>query len=367
MTFRTFVTVALMAALAATSVADATAAPARRKAIWGPASVDGRSQFPIYRRLGVGIWQSTLRWDDVAPQRPADPSDPDDPAYHWPAELDVAVREARRYGIQVNLMLIGAPRWANGDKPWNWAPRHPRDFARFAAAAAKRYRSVRYWMIWGEPSKAANFQPLVPDHGRPLRGRRELRGPRLYARILDRSYVALKRVSRRNTVIGGNTYTVGTVAPIHYLRALKLPGGRRPRMDLWGHNAFSARKPRLNAPRLSNGYSDFSDLDNLARQLDKAFKRAPLKRQRHLKIFISEFTVPTDHRNWEFNFYTDRATQARWIRAALRIARTYRRIYTFGYLSLYDDPLRPAGDQVERGLMTRHGEEKPAFAAYRKG
>src|SRR3954468_9004244 len=96
--------------------AAAQAAPSRKKAIWGPITVDGVSQFPIYHDLGVGIWQYTVHWDQVAPQRPADASDPQDPAYQWPPELDFAIRQANRYGIKVSLMLIGAPSWANGGK-----------------------------------------------------------------------------------------------------------------------------------------------------------------------------------------------------------------------------------------------------------
>ena len=47
--------------------------------------------------------------------------------------------------------------------------------------------------------------------------------------------------------------------------------------------------------------------------------------------------------------------------------RNYRRIYTFGYLGLYDDAPRPDGDQVDRGLLTHAGERKPAYAAFRDG
>ena len=43
----------------------ANAAPTRKKAIWGPVQVDGVSQFPIYRDLGVGIFQIRLGWDSV--------------------------------------------------------------------------------------------------------------------------------------------------------------------------------------------------------------------------------------------------------------------------------------------------------------
>jgi hypothetical protein len=55
------------------------------------------------------------------------------------------------------------------------------------------------------------------------------------------------------------------------------------------------------------------------------------------------------------------------VRKALKITRTFNRIATFGYLSLYDDPVRPDGDQVERGLITRAGVKKPAFFAYQRG
>jgi hypothetical protein len=207
---------ALLLAVAVAGSADA-APITHKKSIWGPVRVNGVSQFPIYADLGVGIWQYAVRWDAVAPTKPAHPGNPADPAYHWPAEVDDAIAQGRRQGINVSIMLIGAPGWANGGREWFWAPERPRTFATFAAAASRRWPRVRHWMIWGEPSRASNFQPLQPDNGRPLRGADALRGPRLYARILDASYGALKRVSRRNLVIGGNSFTVGTVRPLFWI------------------------------------------------------------------------------------------------------------------------------------------------------
>ncbi len=136
-------------------------------------------------------------------------------------------------------------------------------------------------------------------------------------------------------------------------------------MDLYGHNPFSIRKPNLRVGPIGHGFADISDLDTLARHID-----ANLRRDRSRpgpRIFISEYSVPTDHRNHEFNFYVGRRTQAEWIRAALRITRSFRRIYTFGYLGLYDDPVRSDGQQVERGLVERNGSRKPGFAAFRAG
>jgi hypothetical protein len=131
-------------------------------------------------------------------------------------------------------------------------------------------------------------------------------------------------------------------------------------MDLYGHNPFSVRRPDLSDPPLGRGYADFSDLDTLTRALDRSFPK-------RLRLFLSEYTLPTDHANWEFNFHVTRETQASFLTSGLRIARRWPRIYTLGYLGLYDDPERGDGRQVERGLLARDGSPKPAYAAFKNG
>jgi hypothetical protein len=115
------------------AVPRAAAAQPVKKAIWGPAKVEGRSQFPVYRDLGVGIYQAKLDWNTVAPTRPERPRDPSDAAYRWPEERRFAIREARRYGIRVALQIVFSPPWANGGRTREWAPR-PRAFADRAPA-----------------------------------------------------------------------------------------------------------------------------------------------------------------------------------------------------------------------------------------
>ena len=339
--------------------ADATASPSLKKSIWGPVGA-----FGTYEELGVGIYQYQLRWNSIAPTRPGNARDPADPAYRWPAELDAAIANARARGIRVSVLLTAAPGWANGGRELHWAPTKPRDFADFASAASRRYAGVRYWMIWGEPSKASRFQPLVPAMGRRLSARQR-RGPRRYARMLDAAYRALKSEDRRDLVIGGDTWSGGEVVPLNFIRAMRLPSGRRPRMDLYGHNPFTLREPNLANGPLGYGYADFSELDALVRWLDRYGYRDA--HGRRLRVFLSEFVLPTDHANLAFNFWLSRETQAKWLGRALRITRRSSRLYTLGYLGLYDDPPRPDGLEVNGGLIDQSGRRKPAYRVFKRG
>jgi hypothetical protein len=364
----------VLLALALALVALAAAAPqtpaasgrhfTAKKAIWGPVNFRGKSQFPIYHDLGAGIWEYSLDWSQTAPTQPANPTDPADPAYQWPAELDQAVSEAGKYGIRITLLVRQTPRWANGNRRPNWVPSDPADLADFVTAASRRYPSVKLWMIWGEPSRHENFRPLKPQklHSNRLT-KAQAAAPRYYARMLDASYGALKAVSGSNIVIGGNTFTAGDINPYNWVRYLRLPNGRPPRMDLYGHNPFTGRRPRVGAPQ-DRYVVDISDLPTFTRFLDRKV-RGP--HHRRLKLFLSEFFWPTDHANNEFAFHLSPALQASWLGAALKIVRRSPRIYTLGWFSLYDDPPRKDRLSVNRGLMRRSGRRKPSYNVFRSG
>ncbi len=359
-----------LVALSLLAPVSSPGAPSTKKSIWGPLEVGGVSQFPIYRDLGAGIYQMNLRWSEAAPAKPARATDPSDPAYRWPADVDYALREGQRHGIAVALQVANTPPWANGGREARWAPARPSAYADFVEAAARRYPGVRHWMVLGEPSRGDNFQPLTPERrseGNPspaTMGPEQRRAPRLYARLLDASYSALKRVSRRNLVIGGMTFTTGDISPFNWIRSMRLPNGRAPRMDLYGHNPFTARRPKLTNPDLGYGFADMSDLDSLLGWLDRYLEQP---RGRRLRLFLSELFWPTDHENLEFNFYVTRRTAAAWLRDALKITRRSSRIDTLGWFSLYDDVPRPQGDEVNRGLLDYRGRRKPAYYAYRRG
>lgn len=334
--------------------AQTGSADAFSKAIWGPVYQNGVNQFPIYHKLGVSIYEAQLLWSEVAPTRPADPTNPTDPAYQWPLEIQQAIQQAAQYHIQVLLQIITAPTWANRRHPPLWAPTNPADYAAFATAAAREYPSVHLWIIWGEPTRGGNFEPMsVVPPGRPLT-KAEQAAPHLYARMLDDSYGALKAVNRRNLVIGGCTFTGGDIRTQQWIENLRLPDGRPPRMDMYAHNPFGSTAPSFSARPSPYGLVTFSDLPRLAGWIDRYLHPG-------LPIFLSEWTIPTAPDD-EFPFWVSAPVAARWITDALRLSHSWKRIYALGWVHLYDDPPLTNG-----GLLTAAGKPKPLFWAFADG
>jgi hypothetical protein len=277
----------------------------------------------------------------------------------------------RPFGIQVLLLVQGAPGWANGGKPWNFPPSSPAAYADFITAAAKRYPQVKRWMIWGEPNGYAssgkealsNFMGIQPDLGKPL-PRSKQAGPRLYARYLDAAYGRLKARSRRNVVIGGNTWTAGAVRPLYWIRALKLPSGKPPRMDQYGHNPAGPRMPDLRKSPQAAGIADFSDLDTLGRAIDRHLGRR--SNGKKIGIFLSEYVVLTDSAIPGIPYFRTPRGQASYIAAGMRIVRRSKRISGLGIFKLYDDPRGDAPD-ANWGLLRADGTRKPSFRAFARG
>jgi hypothetical protein len=340
-----------------------------KKAIWG-LPVDA-PHFAIYRDLGVSIFEIQLHWDTTAPTRPADPTNPADPAYHWPTQIDDAIRLGRANRIRITIMIIGSPAWENGHASGFWQPGSPADFAAFAKAAARRYPGVRLWMIWGEPCRAILWQPEVGAHQfEPALTPAQAEGPRYYARVLDASYGALHGVNRHNLVIGGNTSSVCETSPRLFIRYMRLPNGKPPRLDMYGHNPFSARDPNLHKPPSGNttlnggGYDafDFSDLGRFSRYVDNnLWRRHQRKARRKIPLFLSEWEIPTAPGDKEFPIWVDPPVAARWIRDGWRIVNHAKWIYALGWIHLTDDALSTAG------LLDSRGGKKPIYFAFKAG
>jgi hypothetical protein len=187
------------------------------------------------------------------------------------------------------------------------------------------------------------------------------KGPRLYARMLDQAYGALKGVRRSNVVIGGMTWTVGVVSASKFVRWMKLPNGKPPRLDWFGHNPFAVRFPRLSKRAYADNVRDMSDVDTLHREVKRAYR----SRKKAPRLWLSEFTVSARRNNRAFSYHVSERVQARWVTAAYKIACGQRYIAGLGWYTLLDEPdLNGAG--LTSGLLDFSGKPKPAFNSYRK-
>ncbi len=160
----------LFAITACVAASCAQASPAVRYGIqddawleFGPGTLNQR--LATFKRLGVPLVRFTLHWDQIAPRRPGDATSPRDRAYDW-HRSDRVLQGLHRYGLTPVLTLVGTPAWANGGKAANFAPPRPRDFRRFATAAAA---SLPLGSLLADLERAEQAPLAAADEGGDLR------------------------------------------------------------------------------------------------------------------------------------------------------------------------------------------------------
>jgi hypothetical protein len=190
---------------------------------YGPGTLNKR--LATFTQLGVPLVRYTLRWNEIARQRPKRPASPRDPAYDW-RRPDRVLRGLRRHGLTPVLTLVGTPPWANGKRSPAYAPPRPRDFRRFATAAARRYPWVRYWLIWNEPNKRLWLRPT--------------RAAIYVHHLLNPGYEGIHAVLPHARVGGGATGprgALGGVAPGTWVRGM---AAAHAKLDAYAHHPYPA-------------------------------------------------------------------------------------------------------------------------------
>ena len=240
-------------------------------------------------------------WAGIAPAVPSgdfDPTDPADPEYDF-SETDAAVRDAHARGLDLTLLVTGAPLWAEGKnrpsdtskaRPGTWKPK-PGELKKFAKAVAGRYSGsfddpgdtagvlprVRDFQLWAEPNLATYLTPQ-------FRGKKPV-GARHYRRMLRAFYKGVHSVSKRNRVVTGGTAPYGDVpgnkagrtSPALFWREVLCLRGEKlrkrrcqkpARFDVLAHHPINVGNPQrraLNADDVST-----PDIGKLRRILGKA-------------------------------------------------------------------------------------------------
>jgi hypothetical protein len=213
-------------AIAFAAAAPASASPGAQYGIqddawlmYGPGTLDER--VTTLQGLGVGIVRFTLRWDAVAPKKPAQQRDPNDAAYRWGPYGEV-LDTLHASGIPVLVTLWGSPRWANGGGAANRLP--VTGFGNFAAAAAVRFPWVRLWTAWNEPNSRSFSTPVSPSS--------------YVRRVLNPAYAALHAASRANKVAGGVTSprkAPAGMSPLAFMQGMR---AAHAHLDAYAQNPY---------------------------------------------------------------------------------------------------------------------------------
>jgi hypothetical protein len=254
----------IVVALALLAAAPAGASPGASFGIqddawlmYGPGTLAER--LTTLDNLGVGVVRLTLRFDQVAAQRPSSPRDPE--AYDWGVYGDVLDALHAR-GLTALVTLYGSPRWANGGGTAAALP--TKGFGDFAAAAAVRFPWVRLWTAWNEPNSRTFSVPV---------------SPRLYVqRVLNPAYAALHSVSVRNQVAGGVTSprkTPSGMSPLAFMQGMR---AAHARLDAYAQNPYPVT--RTETPFRSScsrcGYYTMANLPRIRADVTRYFGSKPL-------------------------------------------------------------------------------------------
>jgi hypothetical protein len=315
----------------AAAVSTASAGPGVRYGIqddaWllhGPGTLDAR--LDTLSGLGVDVVRFNLQWNVIEATR----GRPD-----WTAG-DAVLKGLRARRIAAVVGLVGSPRWANGGRGPNWAPRAA-EFAKFARAAARRYSWVRDWLVWNEPNQARWLRPTVPS---------------LYVRaLLNPAYTAIHGVKRNARVAGGVTAPrAGSagLSPVDWIRGM---AKSKPKLDAYAHHPYPARP--TDSP-FSGGCTSSTcktiTMANIERLLSETARAFGPKR-----IWLTEYAYQTG------KFGVSKQRQAELIgEGALRAVRTPRVDLLIHYL-VRDEPV---GERFQSGLYSFSMRAKPAAFAF---
>ena len=296
------------------------AAPADRQVAFGQAKAAGTSLI----RISIG-------WDQLSPNAPpnvATAANPDWSGYDW-SSLDTPVRETVAAGFTPVVVVLTAPRWAEGpNRPsesvapgGSWRP-STRAFQALATALAKRYSGsfadpqnpgqslprVRYWQGWNEPNLSTYLNPQWSRS----KGRYRLASPGIYRGLLNAWYKGIKSVSASDQVVTAGTAPFGDqpggkrVQPALFWRELFCLRGRKAlrrvrcsgapvRFDILAHHPYPVGPPRRHAPIPDD--VTIADWNRIKRPLKVALRKhtvAPHKSKRLWATELSWDSKPPD-------------------------------------------------------------------------
>jgi Cellulase (glycosyl hydrolase family 5) len=312
------------------------------------------------QQANATIVRAWVVWPQIAPSRPANASDSFDPAYRF-NDLDELVRNAQSRGLEVLLSPWGTPKWANGGKTPNYAPRNIADWTNFIRALADRYSgkhpgypAVRFWSIWNEPNLN---QFLAPQ----FVGKKDA-SPAIYAKLYRAAYTQIKKADPTAEVAVGETSPRGRDKPLGSTstqdshspgKFAQLLAAQKPRIvfDAWSHHPYATSFTAPPGQLVKWPNVTLSSMSRFEKSLDTWFHR------KNTPVWITEFgyqTKPPQARGVSLS------TQASYAASVLRTVSRDPRVQMFIWFTFRDD----AGNPWKSGLLANDGSKKPAYATF---
>jgi hypothetical protein len=316
---------------------------------WDPARAN---KLDRARATGARLVRALVRWNVVAPERPAPGALPfEEPLLH---ELDELVANASARRMQVMLTILGTPAWANGGQGPNHAPTDLDTLHDFAEALAARYPTVRHYSLWNEPNIELFLAPQFDEQGRSV-------APRTYAAMFRAAYDGIKAASPNALVALGETSSHGRDkpstgfmqdrhSPARFAELLAKADPDLP-FDAWAHHPYPVRTGTRPDALAHWPNVTLPTLERFGQALDGWFGREDIP------IWITEVgyeVAPAEPKGVSEDVHAEYAAQS------LEIAAGVPRVELFVWFAFADSE----ANEWESGLLDETGAERPAYASF---
>lgn len=228
----------------------------------------------MVREMGAPWIVETFPWAYI---------EPEPGRFDW-RHATMVVNQAHQQGLQVIARLDFVPAWARpaGSSTRYLDEAHYEDYARFAAAFARRYRGrVDHIIVWNEPNLAFEWGERPPD-------------PAAYAGLLRTVYPQIKEANPEAVVLAAGlaptTELPGNERAYNdllYLQAIYDAGGQ-PYFDALAAHAYGHRVPLAQPP--DPGKVNFRRVELLPRVMER-------NGDGHKQVYITEAGW-NDHPRW---------------------------------------------------------------------
>ena len=336
------------------------------------------------KRAGAGLVRLNAFWFMVARNEPIDARDPADIRYDF-NQLDEAVREADRQGLEIMMTLQRAPEWAESERNREdrgaWKP-DVSDYGDYAHAVATRYSGtyadpeeagatlprVRYYQAWNEGNLEKFYAPQRVG-GKSVSADR-------YRRLLNNAYEEFKAVDPDNQVVVAGTGPRGpsdnnrTAAEEWWrdLLCLKQRNDRPKRnckpanFDVFDHHPITVEDRPTHRGR--NGEVFIVDFHKLSRLLNIAEREDTVGGPRNHEEWATEIYWETDPPETRRGF--PELTAARFLEQGIYLLAKQKVDLILNFFMI-DAPLTKPGDvaNVQGGLLDVKGRRKDTFTAFR--